>query len=206
MGPDILARYRTGGLFPRVYRRLRLAFGGLRALAAELPAEGLVVDLGAGEGLLAHLCADRGARVLAIDHDPARVARLEASAKDLAIEARCADFATFAIPPCDGAALVDVLHYLDAASQERLLDLAAASLRPGGVLVLRDPDASGGWRFRLARLHERLFLALGWTRATLGRFRPGEEWADLLRARGLAADLRPLRGIYADRVVIGRKG
>lgn len=201
----ILRRYRGGGAGARLYRRLRLRFGGLAALAARLPREGLVVDLGCGEGLLVHLLRDAapGVRVLAVDHDAARIARVAASAPG--VEVACADFATFELPPCDGIALVDVLHYLDAAAQERLLDRAAAALRPGGTLLLREPDAGGGWRFRLARLHERVFLGLGWTRAALGRFRSGAEWTSLLAARGLAAECEPPRGPYADRVVVGRK-
>jgi len=203
----ILGRYRGGGTGPRLYRRLRLRFGGLAALARTLPQHGLVVDLGCGEGLLAHLLVQSGTevRVLAVDHDPARAARVEASARGLPIDVACADFAAFPLPACDGIALVDVLHYLDAAAQERLLDRAAAALGRGGVLLLRDPDAGAGWRHGLAKLHERAFLALGWTRASLGRFRTGGEWEGLLAARGLAVEQEPPRGPYADRVVIGRK-
>ena len=202
-------RYTAGGVTAHLYRWLRLEHGGLRDLAAHFPAEGLIVDLGCGAGLLAHVLVEGhpGRRVLAVDHDEARVAALRASAAGLAIEALCADMADLAVPACAGIALVDVLHYLDGPVQERLLARAAAALQPGGVLVLRDPDAGEGLRFGLARLHERLATSSGFTRATLGQYRSARAWETLLRIHGLRPEILPLPLLhpYADRTIVGRR-
>jgi SAM-dependent methyltransferase len=196
-------------LTARLYRFLRRRWGGLEALTGHFPREGLLLDLGCGEGILALLLV-RGApgrRVVAVDAHEPRVARVRASARGLPVEAICARLESHPLPRCQGIALVDVLHYFAADVQEALLDRAAAALAPGGVLVLRDPDAGAGLRFRLNRLHEALFLTLGWTRGGRGRYRTGAEWCDLLEARGLRAAAEPLRRLspYADRVVVARK-
>lgn len=96
------------------------------------------------------------------------------------------------LPDCDAVLLLDVLHYLDAAAQERLLAAVAAALSPGGVLLIREADADRGWRFLLTRIQERL--------SALGRGRPRQRfhyrsaagWSRLLAAHGLAAAARPM--------------
>lgn len=200
-------RYKDGGIGAHLYRWLRLDHGGLRALAAHFPREGRIVDLGSGAGLLAHvLVEDAPARqVLCVDHDAARLASLRASASGLPIEAVEADMASFDLPPCDGVALVDVLHYLDEAGQDALLARAAEALAPGGVLVLRDPDPDGGLRFDLTRTHEALATRLGLTHARVGHYRRGHEWSFLLRLLGLETQVLPLKRLtpYSDRTVVG---
>jgi trans-aconitate methyltransferase len=207
---EILGAYPDPAPLRRLYRRLRLARGGYDAVEALVPAAGLVVDLGCGEGLLAHVLVRRapGRRVLAIDHDPRRVDRLRRSASGLPIEARDASFATTPIPPCDAVLAIDVLHYLDRASQETLVERAAAALNPGGVLVLRDPDAGLVLRMLATRLHERLFTTLRITKARIGAYRTSGAWARLLEHAGLAevrVGRRPWLSPYADRIVAGRK-
>src|SRR5206468_1598501 len=134
-------------------------------------ATGLVVDMGCGEGLLAHVLARFGParRVLAVDHDEGRAERLRASAAGLPIEVLVADMGTLHLPSCDGIALIDVSHYLGAAAQEAVLHRAFESLRPGGVLVLRDPDR-GALRFLPTAFHERFWTFFGLTRARIGRY------------------------------------
>ncbi len=206
----LLARYPDPSPLRRVYRRLRLSRGGYDAIEARVPTAGLVVDLGAGEGLLAHLLVARAPRrvVLALDHDPRRADRLARSARDLPIEARAADFSSCGLPPCDAVLLVDVLHYLDRPAQERLLARARDALRPGGVLLLRDPDAGAGLAYAWNRLHERLFTFLHVTKASIGAYRTSAAWAALLAHVGFTrievAHRRRL-SLYADRMVVARR-
>lgn len=206
----ILARYPDPSPLRRLYRRLRLARGDYDAVEAEVGRGGLVLDLGAGEGLLAHVLVTRAParRVLAVDHDPRRVARLRRSAAGLPIEALSADFAACDLPPCDAVLLVDVLHYLDRATQERLLTRVRDALRPGGVLLLRDPDAGAGLAFAWNRLHERVFTLLRLTQGSIRGYRTSEAWASLLGHLGYAAvevARRHRLSLYADRVVVARR-
>lgn len=189
-----------------VYTFFRSKWGGLGGLVRHFPRQGLVVDLGAGEGILARrlAVASPGIKVIAVDAHEPRIRRLRATG--LPIEAVCARIEAYAIPRCDAVALVDVLHYFEGAVQESILDRAVAALAPGGTLVIRDPDAGASLRFRWNSLHERIFLALGWTVGARGLYRTGDAWARLLAARGLSVVTEPIgRWPYADRVVVGRK-
>ena len=104
--------------------------------------------------------------------------------------------------------LLDVLHYLPAAAQERLLARAAACLEPGGVLLVREADADGRARFLATRAAERLCaLARGHLRQRF-RYRTGEEWRALLAAQCLAvAPATPLSAgtPYANVLLEARK-
>jgi SAM-dependent methyltransferase len=50
----------------------------------------------------------------------------------------------------DAVVILDVLHFIDHASQLQVLQRARHALEPDGVLLLRVGDADGGWRFRLS--------------------------------------------------------
>ena len=202
-------RYKDGGVGTHLYRWLRVDHGGLRPLAAHFPREGRIVDLGSGVGLLGHVLVEDAPdrEVLCVDHDAFRIRSLNESAEGLPLEGVEADMATFDIPACHGIALVDVLHYLDADAQEALLDRCVEALEPGGVLVIRDPDPDGRLKFDLTRAHETLATRLGLTHARVAHYRRGQEWSFLLRLRGMATNVLPLRRLspYADRTVVGTK-
>jgi hypothetical protein len=88
--------------------------------------------------------------------------------------------------------LLDVLHYLAAGEQERLLDRAVAALVPGGRLILREADAAGGAAFRRTRAAERLCaIGRGHFRQRF-HFRTAGEWIERLRARGLDVVALPM--------------
>jgi len=203
---DILQAYPDRDPGRRLYRSLRLALGGYGEVVRRLPRHGLVVDLGAGEGLLAHVLvrSSPDLRVLAVDHDAARVERLQASARGLPIEAVAADFTTFPIPACDAVVLLDVLHYLPSDAQEAVLRRAASALRPGGTLLLRDPDAGAGARFAWNAFHESLATRLDATQARVSTYRTGRSWAVVAKVAGLAnprMERLASSSPYADRVV-----
>lgn len=202
-------RFKDGGITTHIYRWLRLEHGGLRELAAHFPKEGRIVDLGSGAGLFAHvLLEDSPTReVLCVDHDAFRIRSLQASAENLPIEAVEANMAAYELPACQGIALIDVMHYLEADAQEALLDRCVQALEPGGVIVLRDPDPDGRLKFDLTRAHEGFATRFGLTHAQVGQYRRGAEWSFQMRLRGLATEVLPLKRMspYADRTVVGTK-
>ena len=174
-----------------------------------MPRRGRIVDLGCGWGLFAHVCADASAdRVItAVDHASHRVAALRQSASGLAIDAQEASLTSVAIPPADGIVLLDVLHYFDELTQGAILLRVLRALRPRGVLLLRDPDPSAWFRFRITRLHERIATGMGWTQARMGHFRSGEAWTQLLEGYDLRVRCYPLSPLspYADRLVVATR-
>jgi uncharacterized protein (DUF2062 family)/trans-aconitate methyltransferase len=189
-----------------------------------LPDGGQLLDLGCGRGILfglvaaARTAAARGelpagwpdppmnATLHGIEARP-RIAAAAAAALAGAATIEAADLTAAPLPPARAVLLLDVLHYLPAAAQERLLARAAACLEPRGVLLMREADAAGGARFLATRAAERLCaLARGHLRQRF-RYRAAAEWRALLAAQGLAvAPASPLSaGAYANVLLEARK-
>lgn len=146
--------------------------GGLEAalaagagdVASYVPGAGLAIDLGAGFGMHALPLARGGYDVVAIDTSPELLDVLERNAAGLAVRAIRADLLDFR-RYVDGPAnlivcLGDTLTHLEAPGHvERLFADCAASLAPGGKLVLTFRDytrpAVGDARFIPVRSDER---------------------------------------------------
>jgi SAM-dependent methyltransferase len=172
------AYYRAAGRFAWHFARAKLRADPAYALILE---QGLLapcahlLDLGAGQGLLAAwLLAARSCHALGragawpvgwpappqiqsytgIEINPQEVRRgrrafaLAAAAEVRMVHADIRD-ADFGRP--DGILLVDVLHYNDFTAQERILGRARQALAPGGVLLVRIGNASGGQAFTLSK-------------------------------------------------------
>jgi uncharacterized protein (DUF2062 family) len=175
---------------------------------AILPSGGTLVDVGCGQGLtLALLAEARRAfregwwpagppppefdRMIGIETRPrvAKVARFALAADAQIVEA---DARTWESPPCRVMLFFDVLHMMPAASQEELIAASAARLEPGGVMLVREADASAGWRFTAVRLGNRFkALAFGAWRQPF-HFRTAEDWVRLFASHGLLAEVRPM--------------
>ncbi len=222
-------RYRECGISHWEFVRGKLRYDPMyRAILDSeiLPREGRLLDIGCGRGILLalvdtarHLEEDAispplgwrppGERLelqgFELRPRLAAVAR-QAMGDGATIEA--ADAASAALPPARAILLLDVLHYLEAAEQEELVDRVAGALEGGGVLVLREADAALGWRFALTRAAERL-CALGrghWRQRF--HYRSAAGWRRLLERHGLAVEERPMWAgtPYANRLVEARKG
>ncbi len=171
-----------------------------------LPLQGRLLDLGCGRGIALALLATARERARrgewpeswpsppthldlhGIEGRP-RIAARAAAALAGAATIETADLATADLPAARAVLLLDVLHYLPAAEQNRLLARVAACLEPGGVLLLREPDAAAGPRFLATRAAERLCaLARGHIRQRF-HYRTAAAWRVLLAAHGLATSL-----------------
>lgn len=133
-----------------------------------------------------------GLEVLAIERSRrlAAVARVAAAGT---ATVRAGDLGDFdVLPPCQGALLLDVLHYLSADRQLAIIETVTRALGPGGVLLIREADAGRGWRFLVTRWQERLSaLARGHWRQRF-HYRTAAGWEALLRRHGLEVDSRPM--------------
>jgi SAM-dependent methyltransferase len=183
---------------------------------ALLPERGTIVDIGCGQGLTLAALVD-AERFYASGQWPARwpppplferkvgveLRRRAAAVAREALEssAEIIDADVRTLPPiaCDAALYLDVLHMIPYADQEELLATTVASLRPGGVILVRDVDAAAGWRFQTVRFGNRLkALAFGSWRQRFF-FRTVDEWRAVFAKYGLATDLRPMStGVFAN--------
>jgi len=190
---EVSRRYLDSGIFHWEFVRGKLRHDPVyRAIEPHLQrlGAGTLLDLGCGRGIALALADDaRGeaapARLVGVERAAkvAGVARAALGARALIVEA---DLAGFEPPAADLILLVDVLHYLDARTQEEVLDRAARALRPGGRLLVREADAGGGLRFRLTAAAERMaaLARLAWRQRF--HYRTAAGWSALLSARGLA--------------------
>ena len=89
--------------------------------------------------------------------------------------------------------LFDVLQLLRPDEQEALLARMATHLEPAGVALVREADASAGWRFTAVRVGNRLkaFAFGSWRQQSLHP-RSEAEWRDCFERLGLRAEVRPM--------------
>ena len=224
----------------RAFLRLRSFFTPYEFLASAFPAEGRILDLGSGHGLLALTLStgSGGHEVIGIDHDPERVRLSEAAARKLPPSSRPRfevgdlreSLGSFASGSLAGVAMIDILHYFDAATQQSLISDAARAIAPGGVLVMREIDADAGIKAAVNRLYERLATGVGFTRAapnpdTTSRlsqppafarsmlsfgaelaFRGMREWTSLLEDAGFSVRSQPCGPPFlADVLFVGQR-
>jgi len=175
-----------------------------------LPSGGTLLDVGCGQGLTLALlsearhAAERGVwpaawpppprfeRLVGIEtrHRVAAIAQraLEGDADVIAGDAR-----TVALEPARAVLLFDVLHLLALGEQESLLASIAARLEPGGVLLVREADPGGGWRFTAVRVGNRLkAFAMGTWRQQSFHPRTEAEWRECFTRHGYHVEMRPM--------------
>jgi SAM-dependent methyltransferase len=172
-----------------------------------------IVDLGCGQGLLAAwllaahqyyardgrdarpagawprgwpapplLASYRGIEINA--REVARARHAFALATGAAIEIVHGDIRDVDYGTAEAVVMLDVLHYLDAAAQERVLERARRALAPRGLLLLRVGDAAAGVRSTLSQALDRTVVL-----ARRGRWLPLEcralsDWQALLTRCG----------------------
>ncbi len=182
----VRAKLGSDPLYPGVLRALR---------GSDAP----VLDLGCGLGLLAHALRQDGQRMdyLGVDNDAAKVRRAASAADRMRLAGarfECVDLAR-GLPTHRGSvAILDVLQYLSATAQQRLLADAVAMLGPGAWLVIRSGLVDGSWRGRVSGIGDRAANLVGWMQSA-PRCHPD---AGLLRATlegaGLRVAFEPLYG------------
>ena len=205
-------RYRTAGRVAYFF-----AHGKLRGdpMFTALLANGLIaervriLDLGCGQGLLAAWLAAAAechrARKWCASWPPPPAAwsfrGIELMPRDVARANRAlgvtasveqGDIRATAFGTADLVVILDVLHYLDRASQEAVLSRVRTALSPAGVLLLRIGDASGGLRFQISNWVDRIVLLLrskGWGQL---HCRSLQEWISLLDRVGFVTNTIPM--------------
>jgi SAM-dependent methyltransferase len=197
----VIARYRSARRGDRNFVAAKLALDPVvRQVAARLPLPSPILDIGCGRGQLSLMIklAQPEAEVRGWDFDARKVALARGAATltpalpGLSFEA--GDAAQAELPAAGTVLLIDLLHYLPIPAQDRLLERCAAALLPGGVLLVRDLDAVGGWRTRATRVQEWIGRRIGLNRAGAFHFRPAAEIVARLELAGLSVRVEESRG------------
>jgi len=206
------APYRSAGRFAWRFAHGKL---GLDPVFRHLLSRGLiapgahVLDIGCGQGLLASLlrtadaaaargdwpadwaAAPRGTRVTGIELMPRDVGRATQALGDTATFL-CGDMRTTPFPPSDVVVILDVLHYIDLAEQNRVLERVRAALRPHGRLLLRIGDASSRRGFRNSQWVDAIVTFVRGHRVPPVFGRPLAAWTIKLEALGFHVQAVPM--------------
>jgi 2-polyprenyl-3-methyl-5-hydroxy-6-metoxy-1,4-benzoquinol methylase len=161
----VAARFRSR--FLRGYSRGKIARDPVYEAASAHLTQAPLLDIGCGIGLLSFYLREQGFAwpILAIDHDTKKIeaARAAASA-DRELSFRAGD-ARERLEFAGNVTLLDLLHYFDSATQQRILANVAAAVGPGCVAIIRDGVRDGSWRYRMTYLQESFSRMIGWLRA-----------------------------------------
>lgn len=210
------APYRQAGRFAWHFAQGKLGrdpvFRGLLE-RGDLPPAARVLDIGCGQGLLASLCAavdalharggwpaawpaaPTGATYVGLELMPKDVERARAAVGDLPSRPSfvCANMVDAPLPPSDVVVILDVLHYVDHAAQERVLAKVRASLAPSqGRLLLRVGDAASRRGFLVSQWVDRIVTFVRGHRVapTFGRSLAG--WVEVLQRLGFRVQRVPM--------------
>ncbi len=155
-----------------------------------------VLDIGCGIGLCAAYLRAHGlaAPLRGIDPDERKIT----AAQKMAAAYSGLTFAVgdaLALPPFQGhVIMLDVLHYLPAALQERALQAIAQRVAPGAWALIRATPRDKSWRFRCTQLEEHFVQAVHWIRRGPVHFSPAQEVLAPFTTLGFEATVRPLWG------------
>lgn len=190
------AVFKEQGSGSDLYLRIKLRICPVREIETYLPAEGRVVDLGCGSGLMAALFMLGSAkrRVIGFDLDPKKVeAARRLRARWPSLEFHEADLIALRPPAAEAMTIVDVLYLIPYAQQEEILKRCAEALPPGGMLLLKDMDTRPRWKYWWNSFEETLAVkVIGFTLGGRFYFRPRASYISLLERLGFEVRVVPL--------------
>jgi SAM-dependent methyltransferase len=99
-----------------------------------------VVDLGCGRGEFLALLRDAGVNARGVDTDPAMVQRCREKGLEVSLDDAESFLGSLLDATLDGIFVAQVIEHLESQSLIHLVELSAAKLEPGGVLVLESPN------------------------------------------------------------------
>ncbi len=187
----IMARYQQASLGTRLFLFARWYLTPYSRMAAHLPVQGNVLDLGCGHGLFALAAGMRfpSRKILGIDHDPERIALGSHAIRDfpnIRLEAGSISQPPQSSTLYTGISMIDVMHYFEPEIQKKLLKQSFELLEKGGTLLVREVDPNGGMTSYWNRLYEKIATRIGFTRAEKKglHFRSQQGWKNLLETIG----------------------
>ncbi len=165
---QLLRNYILKGPVLEWYTRIKTRMeGNYRFFHEHLPQSGTIVDIGCGYGFLAHILAwtSHERTVIGLDHDEEKIevaGNTSTPTPNLSFEVH--NVLTDPLPRANAYVLADVLHYLPAEDQKRVLLACLEGLEPGGLILVRDADAALEERQRGTWLTEFLSTNIGFNK------------------------------------------
>jgi 2-polyprenyl-6-hydroxyphenyl methylase/3-demethylubiquinone-9 3-methyltransferase len=206
----LLALYDPLPLADRLFVRARLLLSDLDRLERYVPAEGPVLDVGCGHGLVSNLLAltGRERRVLGIDLDPKKVAAARQTVGERPnVRFEVGDATELPAGEFRAVTIADVMYLIPEPTQQAIVASIAGALTPGGVLVWKSQIRQPRWKYAVTYGQEWLMTRLGPTHGAGLFFMDREESLAALRAAGLRPAAVPLPSVrpYTDILFLGYK-
>jgi len=139
----------------RIHILLRFLTSPMLRVLKALPANGSLLDIGAGHGLFAVL-ASGTRRVVAVEPDARKVRRI--SSVDFVIGFDDVITGTF-----DAITIIDVLYKIPLDQWDALLLRCRSRLRSGGILIIKEQDPTARFKNAWNAIQERFASAIGLT-------------------------------------------
>ncbi len=154
----LLANYLYKGPVLEWYMRIKTGMEGNYRLFDQLvPRDASVLDIGCGYGFMSYalLFSAPERRLTGIDYDEEKIAVAnQCFDKTDRIRFSPADVLTYRFATYDTIILSDVLHYLQPAQQQTVLETCVNRLNPGGSVIIRDGNKDLEDRHQGTRLSE----------------------------------------------------
>jgi 1-acyl-sn-glycerol-3-phosphate acyltransferase len=138
-----------------------------RLFESLLPKKGTITDIGCGYGFLSYMLAfmSEDRIIIGTDYDEEKVAVADnCFSKTKNMRFFAADATECELPKSDAFILSDILHYLPMAEQEKLIVKCLNNLNEGGMLLIRDGDASMSKRHLGTRYTEFISTNIGFNK------------------------------------------
>ncbi len=200
MTPRAVRLFASAPRGTRLHTRLRWWWCPFPVIAAAVPRRGDVLEVGCGHGLLSLYLGleSPGRHVVGVDIDGDKIAEAKEAAGRL--HAGEADVTFEAVAPgylpngaWDAVVVADVLYLLPRDDQRALVTAAAAAVRPGGVVVLKEMGTQPRWKARWNRAQETLATRVFRITESVGAgmtFVSPDEMAEWLTVAGLDVEHR----------------
>lgn len=209
---DASAPYRASGLFAWHWARGKLSRDPVfrHLLGQGLIAPGTrVLDIGCGQGLLASLLRAAAARarqgawpkswgrapvdtrvhgIELVDREVRRARKALGNGAEFV----CGDMCHTPFPQADVVVILDVMHYVGIAEQNKVLERARQSLPPGGHLLMRVADADSRRDYWVTRCIDAVVAFVRWGRIAPMHDRPLTAWIAHLKSQGFDVTAQPM--------------
>ena len=192
---DIAPLYAGLSLRDRLYARIRYATAPLEKVAALVPPDVVsVVELGCSAGVFVNVLKARrpGLDVVGVDADERKIngaVKTAAGREGVAFVLDDAYAYLKSRGPFDAVAVVDMLYLLPPGRQDELILLAAARLRPGGYLIIKEMTDRPVWKRRWCYFQEWLAVRVFGLTEGAGIFlRAGDDYRVAMERAGLEVE------------------
>lgn len=188
----LIVLYRAFRSFPpaaRAHTLIRFLTSPMLRVADQVPRNATLLDIGAGHGVFSVLVRERVARVVAVEPDVRKVLPLAGIACVIGFDD--AIRGSF-----DAISIIDVLYKIPTSEWDALLARAAARLKPGGLLIIKEMDPTGRWKNRWNRLQERFASLLHLTLGESFSYESPAEFIARLKRHGFETTARRIDAWY----------